>query len=206
LIQIDLPHYQNLTRDAEIVEADHHGTKVLLLPDGSYVKLFRRKRLISSALWSPYAQRFADNCIELRARGIPCPEVIAIFRIPAIERDAVHYRPLIGDTLRQLIQRNMDEHESNRLRACIGQFVARLHAQGIYFRSLHAGNIVLTPAGEAGLIDLADLRTRRSSLGQWLRKRNLNHLMRDRREAEWITTNGTFLAAYSAACQINSPD
>ncbi|GHT99111.1 toluene tolerance protein [Betaproteobacteria bacterium] len=201
MIQLDLPSYQNLIHDAEIVEADQHGTKVLLLPDGNYVKLFRRKRLLSSALWSPYAQRFVDNCIALRARSIPCPDVIAIFRVPAIERDAVHYRPLIGDTLRQLIQRGMDETESTRLRTRIGQFVAHLHAQGIYFRSLHAGNIVLTPTGEAGLIDLADLRARRSKLGQWLRKRNLNHLMRNPQEADWITTNGTFLAAYSAARQ-----
>jgi tRNA A-37 threonylcarbamoyl transferase component Bud32 len=198
LLQIDLSRYQTLTHGARLIEADIHGDKVLELPDGSYVKLFRRKRLLSSALWSPYARRFANNCRAVRTRGIPCPEVIAVFRIPALRRDAVHYRPLAGETLRQIIRRGIGDPEATRLRALLGRFVARLHAMGIYFRSLHLGNIVLTPSGEAGIIDLADLRLRRGALGHFSRKRNLKHLLRDIQEARWITTNGTFLATYQA--------
>lgn len=54
--------YMKLRSGAEIIEADRFGEKVLTLADGSMLKLFRRKRLLSSAAWYPYAQRFADNC------------------------------------------------------------------------------------------------------------------------------------------------
>jgi phage gp46-like protein len=57
--------YLALRADATVLERDLHGDKVLQLADGSYLKLFRRKRLISSAAWYPYAQRFADNALIL---------------------------------------------------------------------------------------------------------------------------------------------
>jgi len=48
--------YRSLRADAQVIEADGHGEKVLRLADGTFVKLFRRKRLISSALFYPYAK------------------------------------------------------------------------------------------------------------------------------------------------------
>jgi tRNA A-37 threonylcarbamoyl transferase component Bud32 len=198
LIRIDAPCYQALTADAEIVESDSYGAKVLLLPDKSYIKLFRRKRLLSSALWRPYAQRFADACRALAERRIPCPEIIALYRIPAIERDAVHYHPLVGQTLRQVLERGLGEPDAAQLRQQLGAFVARLHAMGIYFRSLHLGNIVLTPQKVFGLIDLADMRAYRRGLGRILRQRNLKHMLRYPEEAGWLAGNGEFLAAYHA--------
>jgi hypothetical protein len=38
--------YLALRADATVLERDLHGEKVLQLADGSYLKLFRRKRLI----------------------------------------------------------------------------------------------------------------------------------------------------------------
>jgi tRNA A-37 threonylcarbamoyl transferase component Bud32 len=198
LIRIDTPCYQALTAGAEIVERDSFGVKVLRLPDESYFKLFRRKRLLSSALWRPYVQRFADACRVLAERRIPCPEVIALYRIPYIGRDAVHYRPLPGQTLRQMLKQGLDGADAVRLRRQLGAFVARLHAEGIYFRSLHLGNIVLTPQGALGLIDLADMRAYRRGLGRILRQRNFRHMRRYPEEAEWLAGDGEFLAAYHA--------
>lgn len=207
VIRIDLPCYQALAANAEIVERDGHGAKVLLLPDGSYLKLFRRKRLLSSALWLPYARRFANACLALAARGIPCPEVIALYRIPSIARDAVHYRPLAGQTLRQRLAQGIDEAETARLRGQLGAFVARLHASGIYFRSLHLGNIVHTPQKTLGLIDLSDIRLYRQGLGRFRRQRNLRHMLRYPEEAEWLAAQGEFLAAYRmAAAQEENAD
>ena len=57
--------YLALRADARVLEYDRHGDKVLQLADGSYLKLFRRKRLLSSAAWYPYAKRFADNALAL---------------------------------------------------------------------------------------------------------------------------------------------
>lgn len=191
--------YLKLREGARIIEADRYGDKVLLLPDGTYVKLFRRKRLLSSAAFYPYARRFADNIEALAARAIPCPQLIALYRVAAIERDAIHYRPLEGRTLRHIVKDGPEAAEAERLRTALGEFVARLHAQGVYFRSLHLGNIVLTPAGELGLIDLADLSPRRGSLGRLLRARNLKHLLRYPEETAWLCAGGGFFAAYNRA-------
>jgi hypothetical protein len=53
--------YLAMRAGATVLEADGFGDKVLRLADGTMLKLFRRKRLFSSAAWYPYAQRFADN-------------------------------------------------------------------------------------------------------------------------------------------------
>ncbi len=147
--------YLALREGAQVLEADGTGDKVLRLGDGSMLKLFRRKRLITSAAWYPYAKRFADNCRTLAERGIPCPRVRQVYRIAEIARDAVHYDPLPGQTLRQLLE---DPLSDDRRRAQLGAFIAQLHEKGVYFRSAHLGNVVLTPEGELGLIDIADLR------------------------------------------------
>lgn len=172
-----------LLRDkAEVLEADHHGEKVLRLADGNMLKLFRRKRWLSSAALYPYAQRFADNSRALERRSIPCPKILNVFRIAQIQRDVVHYAPLPGITLRQID----DELTRSNLRPLLGKFIAQLHAKGVFFRSLHLGNIVLTPEGELGLIDIADLRTQRSALGKFKRMRNFQHVLRDPRDQGWL--------------------
>lgn len=180
--------YLALRAGATVVERDLHGEKVLLLGDGNYLKLFRRKRLISSAAWYPYAQRFADNALILERRAIPCPVVIATYRIPSIRRDAVLYAPLEGRSLRQIIKSG---EGSSELRTALGRFVARLHAAGIYFRSLHLGNIVLSPSGELGLIDIADLRARNGAVAPYWRRRNLEQLYKDPHDQAWLSADGS---------------
>ncbi len=175
--------YLALRADATVIEYDLHGEKVLQLADGSYLKLFRRKRLISSAAWYPYAQRFADNARTLAQRGVPCPCVIDVFRIPAVARDAVHYRPLAGQTLRELVKQG---RASGRLRELLFTFINHLHELGIYFRSLHLGNIVLTSDHRLGLIDIADMKIQDRPLAAYKRQRNLQHLYRDSGDQAWL--------------------
>ncbi len=190
--------YLALRAGAQVLERDRHGDKVLQLTDGSYLKLFRRKRLLSSTAWYPYAQRFADNAQVLAERNIPCPYVIGLYRIPGARRDAVHYHPLAGRTLRELIRADADIMGTAGMREQLGRFVAGLHEAGIYFRSLHLGNIVLTPEGELGLIDIADLRAGRRPLPPHRRRRNLQHLLRDEADRAWLHAGGdpAFDAAY----------
>lgn len=190
--------YLALRAGAQVLERDRFGEKVLALADGSYLKLFRRKRLISSAAWYPYAQRFADNALALAERKIPCPEVTGLYRIPSMRRDAVRYRPLDGSTLRQLVRSGTD---AAGLRERLGRFVAGLHGAGVYFRSLHLGNIVLTPAGTLGLIDIADLRAAGRPIPPHRRRRNLQHLLRDAQDRAWLQADTTFDAAYRAALE-----
>lgn len=166
--------YLALRKDGKVIEQDGHGDKVIILTDGTFLKLFRRKRLITSAAIWPYAQRFADNAIKLKQLGIPCPEVIKVYRIPSIERDAVHYHPLPGVTLRQLSQDK--DSLPKELHQQFLQFVNKVHDLGIYFRSMHLGNVVLTPDGQLGLIDISDMRIKKKSLNLALRERNWVHI------------------------------
>jgi tRNA A-37 threonylcarbamoyl transferase component Bud32 len=178
-----------------VLEADRFGDKVLHLRNGNFLKLFRRKRLLTSAALFPYAQRFADNALALQKRGIPCPQVLAVYRIKSIQRDAVYYAPLPGKTLRQLYDQ---PDMASALRAQLGEFVAQLHAKGVYFRSLHLGNIVLTPENALGLIDIADLKCQRSALSLHKRLRNFQHMLRYSADMQWLladTTTG-FLQHY----------
>lgn len=195
---LDHARYLALRDGAHVLEADGTGDKVLRLRDGSMLKLFRRKRLISSAAWYPYARRFADNCQTLAQRAIPCPRVREVYRIAEIARDAVHYDPLPGKTLRQLLD---DPESGDDLRRQLGRFIARLHEKGIYFRSAHLGNVVLTPDGELGLIDIADMRTYSRPLRKGQRLRNFKHMLRYREDRAWLLGDNrdVFPSAYLAA-------
>jgi len=190
--------YEALRKNAEVIEADFFGDKVLRLEDGNFMKLFRRKRLISSAAFFPYAKRFADNALELTKRGVRCPDVLATYRVSDIARDVVHYQPLPGQTLRQLIA-DPDHYSNPVLLEKFGRFVAQLHNLGIYFRSLHLGNVVLTSDNELGLIDIADMRTLRRPLRKSLCLRNFQHMRRYHNDHEWLLQeqSALFSAGYS---------
>ncbi|MDU9035863.1 lipopolysaccharide kinase InaA family protein [Pseudomonas corrugata] len=191
--------YMELRDGASVLEADGSGEKVLHLRDGRMLKLFRRKRLFTSAALYPYARRFADNTRALRERNIPCPDILAVYRIASIQRDAVYYEPLAGRTVRQL----MDQpDQAQLLRARLGTLVAQLHATGVYFRSLHLGNIVQTPEQTLGLIDIADLKCQRGSLSSSKRLRNFRHMLRYEKDRQWLQgedSGRTFLNSYQQA-------
>lgn len=171
---------------AIVLEADSYGDKVLLLADGTIVKLFRRKRWLSSAAWYPYAKRFADNAASLHRLGILAPEILDVFRIPSIERDAVRYQPLPGRTLREMRREGLDVGVEEALKEAFTRFIVRLHDSGVYFRSLHLGNVVYTPDHEFGLIDISDARIGDRPLRKYQRARNLKRLQGMAGENEWV--------------------
>jgi hypothetical protein len=167
-----------------VLERDASGIKVARLPSGVYLKLFRRKRLLSSAAWRPYAQRFVSNATHLARLSVPTVLVRAYFRCPEAERHVVAYLPLDGEVLRDRVRDSAAVDWPG-----LAQFFAHLHERGVYFRSLHSGNVVCVPDGGFGLIDIADLRTLRGPLGLARRVRNLRPLLRDPvLRAQWQTT------------------
>ena len=178
--------YLALREGARVLETDPHGDKVLRLSDGTIFKLFRRKRLISSAAWYPYAQRFSDNATALDKLGIVVPAVIGVFRIPDIARDAVHYIPLQGMTLREVVRTGLDKERERRLKADFTRLVTNLHNKGVYFRSLHIGNVICLPDDTLGLIDISDLRIHRGPLSNYWRARNLRRMQGIIEEADWL--------------------
>ncbi|RYJ64078.1 toluene tolerance protein [Pseudomonas songnenensis] len=165
-----------LTADAQVLEEDSLGPKVYRLADGNFLKLFRRKRLISSALFVPYSDRFWFNAMRLKELGIPTLTPLELYRLEDTSLSAVLYRPLLGRTLKDIY---LDEPEAfGKHLPVLIDFIRTLHRRGIYFRSLHLGNIVLTPEGSLGLIDIADLSFQRPPLSKAKAKRNLAHFAR----------------------------
>lgn len=168
--------FQKLIHGAKVLEADSYGAKVYLLGDGNILKVFRRKRLISSALLRPYSQRFIDNALRLAELGIPTLQVISHHKLDEPGKTAVLYRPLPGKTLLQ-IAREPGFSWQGRLPELI-RLIRHLHHCGIYFRSLHLGNVVVTPEGLLGLIDVADMRFMRAPLPPRMVRRNVQHFSR----------------------------
>ena len=174
--------FERWRTNADVLEKDGHGDKVLRFADGTFFKLFRRKSLFSKTLLFPPAKRFADNAEALRKLGIACPDIIAVYRLINPPRNAVHYHPLQGTTLRDLLNRDVSLGQIE-LFAKLATFITELHDKGVYFRSLHLGNIVQTPTGQLGLIDISDLRCLGKPLPNSMRKRNYQHLLRY--EQDW---------------------
>ena len=203
---IPLPEYEALVKDAEILSSEYvdsrFSPKVLRLKDQSIIKLFRLKRLLTSARLVPYPIRFRRHALKLRDADIPTVEILAVFKITALHRTAVHYRPLEGHTLREHC-----EHQpiKRQLAKQLGQFFQLLHQKGIYFRSIHFGNLVLTSDQRVGLIDVADMRFRRGTLNMGMRIRNLRHLFRYDSDRDYLSpVRHTFIDAYCTSANLPS--
>ncbi|SFE11934.1 hypothetical protein SAMN05216372_10937 [Pseudomonas straminea] len=167
----ELQHWLNT---GQIVEKDSRGPKVVCLQDGRFLKIFRSKRPWL-ARWRPEAKRFAHNAQALGSLGIATPEKIeSVWLEPDKGVSACLYYPLNGTPLESLFKQQRPLFDA--LLADFSAYIYHLHQNGIYFRSLHLGNVLLLPAGGFGLIDFLDLRIKRSPLSQSLVRRNFAHL------------------------------
>lgn len=172
--------FSAIVKQAQVLEQDAHGPKVYRLQNGRILKLFRMKRWWSWARFNPYSRRFWINSKKLQALDIPTVKVLSLHQLAQPQWTAVLYDPLPGFTLRDALPKLPSSAKD--LIEQLGRFVSQLHDRGVYFRSLHLGNIVLTPAGEMGLIDIADLKIRKRRLSAHQRLRNLRHLCRLRKD------------------------
>jgi tRNA A-37 threonylcarbamoyl transferase component Bud32 len=172
---ISQQEYADISRGARELERDSFGVKVLLRPDNRIIKLFRVKRMLSLSAIYPYSVRFWFNARRLQRLGVRTVTVERLFYCHAIRRHGIIYPLLQGDTLADLLQADPDRLD---LLEQLAGYVAWLHSKGIYFRSLHLGNVLLLPDGELGLIDVADMRLHRHPLGAGQRRRNFAHLLR----------------------------
>jgi tRNA A-37 threonylcarbamoyl transferase component Bud32 len=168
--------FAQLTEGAEVIESDGHSLKVMRLADGRYLKYFRRKHLISRDLMVAAAVRFARHARRLVRMRIPTLTVEGLHRIRGSSDTIAVYQPLPGQSLRDLLSSN---EASTSLMYRVGGFIAHLHEHGIYFRSLHPGNIIVD-AAQLGLIDLLDMRFKGRPLSRWQRRRNWLHFLRTR--------------------------
>ena len=189
--------YEAICRNAQVLQSDSFGIKVLRLADGQIVKSFRRKRLLSSALLYPYAYRFQKNALRLTAAGIRTVKVNRLCYCPSRSRHLVFYEPVPGICLRSHLA---DASPNCQILKQFAEFFAELHAKGIYFRSFHFGNVFVLPDSEGfALIDMADLSFRSAPLDFTLRLRNFRHLLRYEEDINSLERfgEGRFVAIYA---------
>ena len=180
--------FKNLIKKSKILEQDEYGEKVLLTPENMIVKIFRRKRLLSSALFVPYSKRFIKNIGKLEKLGFTVPVITDILFCKEFKRHLVYYIPLPGETLRDTF---VDNHDQSLI-IKLAEFIALLHNKGVYFRSLHFGNIILMPGGNFGLIDVSDTKFYpfKKQLGVKKRIRNFRHIARYKEDMYIISEFG----------------
>jgi serine/threonine protein kinase len=173
-----------------------------LTPDKQIIKLIRIKRWLSLSAIYPYSLRFRRNAKRLIAMGIPCVQVKRVFYCQAIKRHGVIYPLMQGESLESIAAR---EGLSEDMFQKLAKFIALLHRKGVYFRSLHLGNILLLSEGGFGLIDVADMRFSRFSLRLDQRRRNFRHLLRNKEQRKIFTQFGLerFLNMYIDAAGLD---
>ncbi|GAB3368535.1 BUD32 family EKC/KEOPS complex subunit [Azotobacter armeniacus] len=161
--------------NGRVLEKDGRGPKVVALDDGRFLKIFHTRRHPLLARLQPAARRFSRNAEQLGQRGIRTPQVIETFWLDRkAGLSACLYRPLPGKSVEQLYRQ--EPQKIAELLPALADFIRHLHELGVYFRSLHLGNIIRMPDGQFGLIDILDLRCRQGALNTWQVKRNLSHL------------------------------
>lgn len=166
---------ENWLASGTVLEKDARGAKVVALADGQFLKIFHTRRHPLLARLRPAARRFARNIERLRQLSISAPRVTEQFWLDkACTLSACLYQPLPGESVEQLYRRQPEQVD--RLLPELADFIRNLHRRGIYFRSLHLGNIIVLPQGGFGLIDALDMHFKSGALNNWQIKRNFNHL------------------------------
>jgi len=165
--------FEELTRGAATVTSDTGGPKLFRRPDGRMVKLFRRRKFISSSLIWPVALRFCRAARRLDALGIPSVAVEVAYRVPTAMRHVVVYREIPGVSLREAL---CVKGRVDALVERLAKLLAALHAKGVYFRALHFGNVLVCEDGLLALVDVSECRFRRAPLHPELRARNFKPL------------------------------
>jgi hypothetical protein len=193
--------FDRLLSGADVIAREGPVPRVARLADGSFIKIFRRKGPWSSATIRSYARRFADATAALAARDVVTVEVTEVFRVTSLQREAVQYRPLEGESLRALVE--ADRCEPATIDS-FARFVATLHDRGIYFRGLHFGNVLVCADGSFGLIDVSDTTIARRPLRPGHRARNFRPMLRYPEGRSAIASFGPdrFVEAYLDAAEL----
>ena len=166
---------ENWIARGKVLEQDGRGLKVVRLSDEQIIKVFRPRRRLWLSRLMPQAKRFESNAIRLSKLDIPAPLVTECFWLDkSLAVSGCIYRPLPGHSLEQIYRNSRGEFDA--LLPAFTSFIHTLHQRGIYFRSLHLGNVLKLPDGSFGLIDFLDIHFKRAPLAHRLVARNLEHL------------------------------
>ncbi len=197
-----LKELARLQASGKTLEQDKRGIKVTLLPSGNMLKVFRLRGWFTSSLIYSNARSFCRNAQRLKELEISTVSVINLYHFKQSTDTAVIYQPLAGQTIRELLKA---KQLSQEMVEKFGIFIAQLHNLGICFRSLHFGNIVLTPSLQFGLIDIADMKIYPWALFASTRLRNIKHLSRYKDDVAMLGSEDWlgFIRAYLKASSLS---
>jgi len=197
-----LDQYQSLVENGSLLERDRRGVKVLRTVEGQIVKFFRNRNFWSSALFRPYAVRFVNNAKKLRRLGMTTVVPKDLYYCREEKCHLVFYEPIPGETLRDALAIADD---LSALLDAFARYLAMLHAQGVLFRSVHFGNVIVDVEQKFGLIDIADLKTKRGPLTVKERVRNFRHMTRYVQDKQFIDRYGAerFVQCYVSASELS---
>ena len=146
---------ETLCKNGRAIEQKSGYPAVVLHPDGTVTKFWaRKKKLFSSATISPYSNRFIKNSENLAQRGIAAPKILDHAKLEHSHVRIVPYQSLPGISIRELIHTRPKTVDIPNL--C--RFFLELHKKGIYYRTIHLGNIIQLPNSGYGLIDFTDIK------------------------------------------------
>ena len=198
--------WERWTAGAAELARDRSGHRTLRTADGAHaVKELGLRRVLSSAILHPYAERFAENAGELLRRGIDAPEVVGAWRRAGPEPiHVVVYRWREGRELRELSA----APDAGILFAELGRLLARLHEARADFRSGHLGNFLVQPGGTVAVIDCVDVRFRPWPLSAAERAgAALRILRRDASDASALLRHALpFLEGYFTTAQLGAAE
>jgi len=203
--QMSKQEYSELIEKGNVLESDHRGVKVVEVSNGIIYKIFRLKRLFSSAYFFPYASKFKKNASELKKRGIETVEVDSIFYCEEEQRHILSYKKVLGMPIRSILE--IEKDNKTLLKKFI-RYVSLLHSKGIYFRSLHFGNVIVKPNGDFVLIDISDMLFFNKKLTINHRVRNWHHVIKNKFEREIIDYYGWdgFINEYASCSELGERD
>lgn len=174
--------------------------RMMMNEKGDILKFFYQRKKLSASRIKPYALRFAKNCKKLLARGIDAVCVKKIYYCPEKQCHVVRYIRIPGKDIRECLASGQSEVLEN-----IPGLLADLHKKGIFFRSVHLGNILQVKEDEFGLVDVANVRFYARSLRASLRARNIIHMFENRDDEEVLGQFGLqqFVDNYFQAAKLD---
>ena len=164
-----------LRRDGQVLETKHGQPAVVQTESDGTTMITKfwwpRRKLFSSSRTSHKCRQFVQAASRLRQLGFNSPSVRHHGGVEGFGVHWVAYPKIAGETLRQMVANGSAPDCAE-----LARFLLRLHAQGVYFRALNMGNLVLAQ-GEFALIDVQDTRFFRRALTIRERARNLSQII-----------------------------
>ncbi|MDX1762941.1 MAG: toluene tolerance protein [bacterium] len=207
LRELEPEEFEVMIRDARVLSEDGRGIKVLETTGGEIIKFFRRRHRLSTAVFYPYSKRFIRNASILKQRGIETVNVVATYAKRKSSTDAVVYRKTRGRALRNFLESaGIPSEATEQTLGDFTVFFARLHREGILFRSIHFANVLVLDHGGFAIIDVADISySRRGPLTPGQRVRNFIHMSRYEEDRKALAGFGMsrFLELYLESAQLS---